>query len=115
MKDLRFRVDKIADDPEVKKRRPGIKDDDVFSGRVFIGETAKEKGLVDDVSTLAEMIEKKWPGREDIKLVEVKRKLEGGLMSLIGQLFGSSVRVMDQFSNLIETSKSPGIVPIIRS
>jgi len=97
----------------VKSRRAKIKDtkDDVFTGRVFVGQEAMDRGLVDGVMTLTDLLEKKFPQREDLKLVEVKRRAEGGLLGLLGQLFerGSKVlgHVSDVFDHVQGTSQTP--------
>ena len=99
----------------VKKRRPNLKDNkDVFSGRVFVGEDAKEKGLVDGVATLSEMLEKKFPDREDLKLIEVKRKMDGGIWSLLGQLFGRSSHVLGQLSDTLDKIQGNLNLPQVR-
>ena len=60
----------------IKKRRPNLsKDKDVFSGRVFIGQEAVKKGLADGVKSLSELVEMKFEKADDVKLIEVKRKL----------------------------------------
>ncbi len=98
----------------VKKRRPNIKagkDSEIFSGRVFVGQEAVDIGLVDGVATLSELLKKKFPGQEDLKLIEVKRKMEGGLLGLLGHLFERSSRVLDQVSEALDSMKqtsSPG-------
>ncbi len=90
----------------VKKRRPKLvtgKDSEIFSGRVFVGEEAVELGLADGVCTLSELLKKKFPNREDLKLIEVKRKVDGGLLGLLGHLFERSSRVADALSDAIDS------------
>ncbi len=93
----------------VKKRR-GSKlkagtDSELFSGRVFVGKEAVEMGLADGVSTLSELLKKKFPNRDDLKLIEVKRKMDGGLLGLLGHLFERSSKVLDQISETLDSMK----------
>ncbi len=83
----------------VKSRRPKLQssqDDENFSGRVFVGEAAVKRGLADGVATMAEMIKLKYPKRTDLKLVEVKKRPEGGLLGLMGHMFQKGSRVLQQ-------------------
>lgn len=48
----------------VKKHRGSkIKDDkDIFSGEIYTGEEAASNGLVDEVGTIVEVLDKRYPG-----------------------------------------------------
>ncbi len=77
----------------VKKRRPGLRDregSDVFSGRVFVGRKAVRAGLADAVATLPEVLESKFPGRDDLQLLEVKLKRNVNLLNALTGLFSQS-------------------------
>ncbi len=95
----------------VKKRRPAVKgkESKVFSGRVFVGKEAVAVGLADGVCTLSELLKVKYPKREDLKLIEVKRKMEGGLLGLLGHLFERSSKVLDQLSDVLEAVSQPDL------
>ncbi len=92
----------------VKSRRPKLREEqsaENFSGRVFVGAEAVERGLADGVATLSEVLKAKYPGRTDLKLVEVKRRLEGGLLGLMGHLFQRSSKVLKQVTGFLNTVK----------
>ncbi len=60
----------------VKSRRPKLADDkDIFSGRVYYGKEAVKVGLADGIKSLSELVKSKFGTRDDLRLVEVKRKI----------------------------------------
>lgn len=92
----------------VKERRPKVKDEgDIFSGRVFVGKEAQDLGLVDGVGNLSEVLKMKFPDRDDLKLIEVKKKMDGNLLGLLGPLFQRSSKVLDQISETLDQIQLP--------
>ncbi len=81
----------------VKKRRRQLRGkdgSDVFSGRVFVGRYAVRAGLADGVGTLPEVLEAKFPDRDDLQLVEVKLKRNLSLLNALTGLFSQSAAYM---------------------
>ncbi len=61
----------------VKSRRPQLVkgDKDIFSGRVYYGKEAVDNGLADGCLSLSELVKLKFGDQEDLRLIEVKRKI----------------------------------------
>jgi signal peptide peptidase SppA len=91
----------------VRQRRPALRakdvDPDVFTGRVFVGRRALKVGLIDGVATLNQLLDTKFPGREDLQLLEVKLKTNLNLINaLAGLLRQSAFSMLSNMSHMCE-------------
>ncbi len=90
----------------VKERRPKLKTKDtkqLFSGRVFVGKEAVDMKLVDGINNLTGLLHDKFPDEEDLKVIEIRKKADVGLLGMLGPLFSKSSHVLDQISVLLDT------------
>ena len=82
----------------VKQRRPALakvsKDSEVFSGRVFVGEYAVQNGLADSTLSMQDLLEKKFPGRDDLQLIEVKLKDKYSILNALTNMFQDSAQCL---------------------
>ena len=53
----------------------------------------------------------KFPNRDDLKLIEVKRKVDGGLLGMLGPLFGRSSQVLAQISDTLDKIQGNHTLP----
>ena len=64
--------------------RIDVKNEELFSGKIWVGESAVSNGLVDGVSTIPRFIESEFGGLDKIQLIAVKPKKSGFLGKLVG-------------------------------
>ncbi len=89
--------------PKLKKDKPKGKVPEVFSGKLFVGDEAVKLGLADGLSNLSQLLSDKFPNNDDLTLIEVKRKQDTGLFSMLGPFFESSHRVLDQIGAILDS------------
>ncbi len=89
----------------LSRRRPDMMSSpnigEILSGRVFVGPRAVEVGLVDGIASVPSLLDRKFPDRDDLQVMEIKPKPAGGLVGLIGKMVYHGTQVTRQMNALM--------------
>ncbi len=89
----------------LKQRRPemmkGPHAKDIMSGRMYVGEMAVEVGLADGLASISTLLDKKYPKRDDLQVMEIKPKPQGGLLGLVGRMVYFGTQIARQMNGVL--------------